>query len=645
MVEIFALACDFLCQVTLTLEATSIAILEWKVFDSLRIYLPSPLSGLLPLEEAEISSLLHNPSLESAESAAALEYARRKAQIAEYKVGLMDLPVSFFTLLANLCKIEEGKALTFSEGYVRRTLDRLSILNSKFIKHSAKYARHKQGEEWQQMSAQLSSCLVVVTNAANYHTAKHGSSNDVILHELYEFVALCKNIICWQLHTKHPRSDEILQCCYEALAAVAKDTYRINRIFEKFDIYGVIRHELALLETLPERGARAAVATIDRSCHGLTSKYLVDIIPLLREPLARVSRVYPQLSGNVRDCNWTLTRSAKLYKETVDPNYTPDQHIDAAMEEFIRSGNRYAHARASFLIRASTATSSDQGSPAGKSKHGAAGQSLLSALEKVRAMDEAHMFTPLGGSLAGAASPQAVMGTLTSTVPFSPAATARSRHSEASAAARDVEIMRPGTYLHCGVSSCGSLLLPDQPHMHGTASSLTLEERENQLLNLTIHDPHNPDRCMVSKLSARGTELQARMTEAKIKAGLRDIKLYASSAASDSPLRQSQAQSPLLSSPMASHDKLSELGKDGMQSFTSGLSSPARSLSSGTPVKGKHHNHGSGVGSPARGLSRAASQKSLRSASSSVAAVEKPTKIREILLTDLPELILTKPPK
>jgi hypothetical protein len=616
VVEIFSLACDFLCQVCATLEAATIAIQEWKIFDSLRIYLPTPLSGILPLEESEANTFAHYPSLDSAESAAQLEYLRRKAQIEEYKVGLMDLPVSFFTLLANLCKIGEGKALTFSEGYVRRTLDRLSILNAKFIKNSARYTRNKHSEEWRKVSAQINSCLYLITHAANYHHPKHGSSNDIILHELYEFVPLCKNIICWQLHTKYPRTDEVLLCAYEALAAVAQDTYRINKIFEKFDIYGIIRHELALLESFPVRGARAAVAAVDRSCHGLTSRYLVDMIPLLREPLAKVNRIYPELSGHVRDCNWTLTRSAKLYKETVDSSYAPDQHIDQAMEEFIRSGNRYAHARAAFMIRTSSSATSEQGSP-GKALKGSGGNSLLSALEKVRQLDIAHMFSP-GGSVVGsvANSPRGADGGV--------------------AAAADVETVRPGTYLHCGVTNCGSLLLPDQPHTHGTACALTLKEREDQLLQLTSSDPNDPDKCLVSQLSARGRDLQARMAENKSKAGLRDIKRYTPDSSLGSPMSPStQRLQPISPQKITSARKdHADAGSVSMSSVSSYQASGFRSPMSmrGTPVKGA--------------LRRSTvAGRDARSASSASLLVEKPTKIRQVLLTDLPELILTRPPK
>lgn len=41
---------------------------------------------------------------------------QRRAVLESYKVSLLQLPVSFFLLCANLCKVDEGLAMCFSEG-------------------------------------------------------------------------------------------------------------------------------------------------------------------------------------------------------------------------------------------------------------------------------------------------------------------------------------------------------------------------------------------------------------------------------------------------------------------------------------------------------------------------------------------------
>ena len=65
MVDIFQRACQYLYQITLTTEGGSICIQEYKIFDSMRIYLPTPLSGILPLEEKESNIMQHTNSLDA----------------------------------------------------------------------------------------------------------------------------------------------------------------------------------------------------------------------------------------------------------------------------------------------------------------------------------------------------------------------------------------------------------------------------------------------------------------------------------------------------------------------------------------------------------------------------------------------------
>jgi hypothetical protein len=589
VVNIFNRACGLLCQVTTFKEPSSIAIQEWNIFESLRIYLPSPLSGILPMEEAELNTFFHHTSLDSLDSNVYKELMNAKARVEEYKVGLLQLPVSFFLLCANLCQIDEGQALCCSEGYTRRCMDRLNILNSKFVKHSTRFARNKASPEWQMLSEDFCGCLKFIANVANFHGPKSGAANDLVLHTLYEFVPMCKNLICWQLHTKVPRTDEVVVCAYEALAALAKDTYRVNILFEKYDIYDIVRWELSMLETLPKRGALAAVQLIDRSCFGLTSKYLVDIIPLLREPLSKVTRVYIALGSAVRDCNWTLTRCAKLYKETVDPSYEPDKVIDLAVEEFVRSGSKTAHSRASMMISQKITNSTFGGaSTAASSKN-----PVMSALEHVRALNDQSAFSPApspsekafaqstksnkynliraattsniatasaaAGAMATIATAAAVSkGVYTGNVVTTGTVGGFGNHtnrkfkppvlqpvaSEEGGNDYEVPELRPGTYIHCGVGSCGSLLLPHthsghQHHHahahshthtggggHGTMAHLTEAQQKELLLHLSVNDPDDPELMLLSKLSAREKGLQVKLQENKIKAGFRDLRRF-----------------------------------------------------------------------------------------------------------------------
>ena len=157
VVDIFQRACQYLYQITLTTEGGSICIQEYKIFDSMRIYLPTPLSGILPLEEKESNIMQHTNSLDALSGMCcvysvidfkcsvvvgilhdvvnihrtliflclftfthleieATEVMQRRVRVDLYKVSLMKLPISFFLMCANLCKVDEGQAMCFSEG-------------------------------------------------------------------------------------------------------------------------------------------------------------------------------------------------------------------------------------------------------------------------------------------------------------------------------------------------------------------------------------------------------------------------------------------------------------------------------------------------------------------------------------------------
>ena len=346
VVNVFTKACDLLQKQTYSREATSIALQEWKVIEALRIYLPSPLSGLLPEEIAtasqmygNMSSSLFDPQAHGEEAEAAHARAKRLVQIKEYKVGLMQLPPSFFVLCANLCFIDEGKSACFSEGFLRRALDKITVLNSKFIRHNLKFMPGgKDEEQWQRISVDLVACLRLVGAAANFSHPRKGSANDLILHELYETISLCKNAICWKLHTQAPRDEEIVLVAYEVLAELAQDTYRINKLFEKFDLYHIVAVELSMCEGLPERGARSAVRIIHRSCFGLTSDYIARMIAQLREPLTKVARLFPQLHNLVKETQWTLTKCSMIYRSAT--GVMVEDMLGGEHEDYIRTGNQ-----------------------------------------------------------------------------------------------------------------------------------------------------------------------------------------------------------------------------------------------------------------------------------------------------------------
>ena len=548
--------------------------------------------------------------------------------------------VNLMSLIIHPAKHTSHNGSVHYTGYVRRTLDRLNILNSKFIKNCTVYAKNKQHTDYTSFCEDLCGCLTFVTNCANYHHPRYGSVNDLIFHELYEYIPLCKNVIVWQLYTKSPRTDSIVVCAYNALAAVAKDSYRVSLLFEKYDIFKIIRDELVMLDTLPVEAAKAAVLCVERSVHGITSQYIVQYIQQLREPLFRVTRIYLALGAFVRDCNWTLTRSAMLYKDTIDPNYTVDQEIDIAVQDFVRTGTTHAHRRASDMIRRASVMTNISGNSSNVSAYttninsthtsvlgSVQGNNEFSlALKLVRKQNEQHMysgthtpmvlpsiqdgneyidnaqFTPFStntlsrgntlhnmhnkhsstGTLSRGntqakldiinspvvkqiSTPSKILADLYSTPTKTPTksisntdhilpyatdiagsntainttnnitnnttnntSNPNNNTSNTSNANTNLDYTvaytPPGTYLHCGVTSCGSLLVPCQHQYHGYNTTLSTTERAQQILKLPFHDIQDVNLCSVSKLSARGSGLKKRMQDVKMKSGFRDLK-------------------------------------------------------------------------------------------------------------------------
>ncbi|KAJ1435089.1 hypothetical protein B484DRAFT_446296 [Ochromonadaceae sp. CCMP2298] len=617
VVDIFDRACTFLCLLTGTKEGGMVSIEEWKVFDKLRVYLPSPLSGILPLEESKV--VAHDASIASMDSLMQQAAEARRLRLDEYRVGLMALPRSFFTLCAHLSLVDEGKAQCLKDGFLRRCMDRLSLLNRQFIRNAAKYSRSSGSQEFQTLAADLCACLHLVANCANFHHPKHGSCNDVILHELYEFVPLLKNVLCWQQVTQAPRTMEMVMWAYAALEAIAKDAYRVHKIFTAHDVFEIIRTELSLLETLPLAGARSAVNVLTFSCRGLTSKYVIDCTPRLREPLSKAARIHPQLGPLVDDANWTLTKSAKMYRETVDPRFQPDVHedaaLDAALEEFVRTGSKSAHTNASFLVMSpprSFQAPSDSGDTG-----------LAAALADITRRNDDSQFSPHQ----------------------SPAGSSKFLPTQYPPG----EEQRAGTYLHCGVSSCGSLLLPHAPHSHGLTAQLTEAQREHQLQHVATHDAEDSGKTLLGKLSARGSELQGRMEDGKTKGGLRDLRRHSQhpSPYPDSPDRTAPGY---VSDPDVLDVMLAGVmqGTQGTQG-TGPASLPARVRSAAfSPSKGSAKRStvsavgtGGMGGMGGMGLKSASPTGSLSSGS---LLVPRADRMRSISVQEMPQLKFTRPP-
>eukprot|EP01034_Spumella_vulgaris_P029563 gene29563-36632_t len=473
IVVMFDHMCQLLGKITLFPAAAFIAVQEWHVVDALRIYLPPPLSGVLAEEELaalaaiddtdEINQYASGNSVNSTNSGNSSVLAlrqQRKEELKVYRMGLDQLPASFFELCANLCQNSDGIAFCLTDGFLRRSLDKLNMLFAQ-LQRIGSASVHKHIPNWEVVKLELVGCLRLVMKCANFHRAEVGSTNDIILHPFYPIVDICKALL---VRRELARSDEIVLVAYEVLAALAKDTYRVSLLLERCDMFSVIKHELLVnTEEFPARGCVAALGILHHSCFGLTSDYIVHMIPHLREPLSKVARIHPSIAVNVREANWTLTKSAMIYRNNVDSAGFVDEHqvLVGEMEQFIRTGetpqsNPIQSRHKSFMVRSSQADMGDL---------------LRMAQSSIATAD-------LNGE--------------------SSADQPSYARSEADA----------GTYLYCGVSSHGSLRLA----LDSTASSDAQSGLDNTL-------------CAVSQLSARDPELRRRLDERKGHYGFQEKKL------------------------------------------------------------------------------------------------------------------------
>lgn len=438
-----------------------------------------------------------------------------------YQLGLIQLPASFFELLANLCQIDTGKYHCLHEGFLRRALDKLMILYATFLhirpyhtstynrktrKHEYPVVNHRNKAGWLKLKAEIIACLRLITKCANYHHGKTGSTNDLIFLSIYRVVEVCKAII---LFKDFKRDDEIIIIAYETLAALAHDTYRVSKYIEMHDIFGLIQKELsAKEETFPLRGGKAATDILHHATTGLTSDYIVKMIPLLREPMSKLARIFPELGQNVLDANWSMTKSAMIYRNTVDPTL----HIDAdaelclQIEEFIRTGT-------------ATSTNSQQ-------KHFTFSFSGSSGGGETPKEGERRVSSASGGGRSkgqttdGFNHKHTKMDTIAESIKEVVATVA-----ENSATGHEVLPDEPGTYFHCGVSSCGSLRIPCKHYnnAHGTHAAMNEKEAEDALLKLHFSDPNI---CAISQLSARESELRDILETRKSQHGFIEKKKY-----------------------------------------------------------------------------------------------------------------------
>lgn len=526
--------CEFLVAVTHSKAGSYSAVQEWDIQSALRYYLPPPLSGIDLIPYSALKStysklgelVLHQGGQTSTGfqdfSESLDKFTKRENKVIPqpmtvgfvYRLELMELPASFFNLCSNLCRFEQGIAFCFMEGFLRRALEKATILHyqlrqarsntASLIRFQALMPIHPNFP-WEERKVDFSSCLRLIQKTANNTQQRYGASNDLILNELYDVVGMCCDLIAMKIK----RNEEILLLAYELLAALARDAFRIYKIFEQYDLFAIVRQEmLALGMIMPQRGAEALLDIVYFSILGLTSEYIVRMIPKLREPLIKVARIYSALDDKVRRTNWTLTKSAMLYKASIDPSYIVEDAVGAEIEEFVRTGT--------------LSNNRDSGKDATLNQRNA----------ETVANGSDDSYSTAGGSIVSSSTMKTDNRSLSlnDLVWENVAIPTKKKVHELS----DAELLadekinidntevKPGTYGYCGVSNCGSLRFPDHPCEHGTFSKISDDHAFDMSLKLPLVVQNGMAESImpVSKLSAREKGLIQMLEYRKGKEGL-----------------------------------------------------------------------------------------------------------------------------
>ena len=108
--DILESLCSLLTRLTVPLPGADSAINSWGVLAALRVHMPNPISGM-PSQAIDDDL---------------------------YRQGLGRLSASYFELCSNLCQTDQGREAMLTDGYLRRAMEKLTIIQPLLDSPSAK---------------------------------------------------------------------------------------------------------------------------------------------------------------------------------------------------------------------------------------------------------------------------------------------------------------------------------------------------------------------------------------------------------------------------------------------------------------------------------------------------------------------------
>ncbi len=254
-----------------------------------------------------------------------------------YKKGLMKMSPNLIRCLSNLCQTESGRGDCLSDGFLRRALDKFSILFPvvedlllkwqdsvdnyvKPIDVFAKAETPQQSKDLIYKVRECTSCLVLVGMCTNYTSYMYGAANDLILLAHYQLIERCVTLL---RRTGKTVWSAYMEAALKCVVTLSEDNVRLVEVVENQDLVGLFKQVLMSIGDVPESAIKLAVTGLKVAGASLRTEYLALALPKCREPLQRVTRFHPALLDLVRDASWSVMKfiidAEKGLKHTDDP--------------------------------------------------------------------------------------------------------------------------------------------------------------------------------------------------------------------------------------------------------------------------------------------------------------------------------------
>ena len=390
--------CTVLICMTGSQSVAADAMLHWGLIAALTEHLPPPLSGLAGEPGYKIREL-------------------------SYQVGLGYLPASYFDVMTSLCKLERGKIEALNGGFLRRALDKVTILQSELEKpHELKVWRDmifqkRTPPKPSRQRVETVACLRLINVCANYNSNNASNANEMIFSHSYDIVGLCKSIISIE---ECPLTDDAYIAALMLLCTLSIDYAQVIAPFKEHGLLDILWELMKEAEDLPPIILEKTLQLLFNNACGPMDEYISGKLEAMFDTFTRTARLMPEHSKRISEIKWKLLDSKegpaarKIRRDTSNEDWN---RID------------------DYSIELSVAMS--------------------------RVTDDKNDDKSVGSSTVNSQN------------------TIKSAESAASQ-----EPGYAGTYHVCGVSTCGSLRFPHSPKKHGTYLSMSDEEMEQELLKL-----------------------------------------------------------------------------------------------------------------------------------------------------------------